>query len=65
MLAAHARGLGTCWIGLSRPWLNEAAVKAELGIPEGWHPVAPIVLGHRTAVPAPTARDKPTIVWCR
>ncbi|MGX7871985.1 nitroreductase family protein [Mesorhizobium sp. ORM6] len=33
MLAAHARGLGTCWIGLSRPWLTETSVKKELGIP--------------------------------
>ena len=65
MLAAHASGLGTCWIGLSRPWLNDAAVKAELGIPAGWRPVAPIVLGHRKALPPPTPREKPVILWRR
>lgn len=65
MLAAHAKGLGTCWIGLSRAWLSEPSVKTELGIPAGWHPAAPIVLGHPMALPAPTAREKARIVWCR
>ncbi|QKC95249.1 nitroreductase [Mesorhizobium sp. NZP2298] len=65
MLAAHARGLGTCWIGLSRAWLNEPAIKAELGIPAEWRPVAPIVLGHRRALPSPTLREKAKIVWNR
>jgi nitroreductase len=65
MLAAHAKGLGACWIGLSRPWLNEAAVKNELGIPPDWHPVAPIILGHRRTLPAPTSREKARIVWCQ
>ncbi len=65
MLAAHAKGLGTCWIGLSRPWLNDAAAKTELGIPAGWHPVAPIILGHRRTLPLPTPREKPTILWCQ
>lgn len=65
MLAAHAKGLGTCWIGLSRPWLNAPAVKAELGIPADWHPVAPIVVGHRRTLPPPTPREDARIVWCR
>ncbi|RWM00951.1 MAG: nitroreductase [Mesorhizobium sp.] len=65
MLAAHAKGLGTCWIGLSRAWLNDPSVKAELGIPADWHPTAPIVLGHPSALPAPTPRKKIRIVWCR
>ncbi len=65
MLAAHASGLGTCWIGLSRPWLNDPTVKTELGIPADWHPVAPIVLGHRRTLPPPTPREQPTIRWCR
>ncbi len=64
MLAAHVKGLGTCWVGLSRPWLNEPKVKAELGIPAAWHPVAPIVLGHRGTLPPPTPREAPRIVWC-
>ena len=65
MLAAHAKGLGTCWIGLARPWLNEPEVKAELGIPAEWHPVAPIVLGHPRALPSATSRHRPKVVWSR
>jgi len=65
MLAAHARGLGTCWIGLARPWLNLPAVKAELGIPAGLVPVAPIVVGHPQGRTAATARNDARIVWCR
>ncbi len=65
MLAAHARSLGTCWIGLSRLWLNDAKTKIELGIPASWCPVAPIILGHRRTLPPPTPREKPTILWCR
>jgi nitroreductase len=65
MLAAHAMGLGTCWIGLSRPWLNDPAVKAELGIPAAWHAVAPIILGHRQSLPPPTPREKAIIIWSR
>jgi hypothetical protein len=40
-------------------------VKAELGIPADWHPVAPIVLGHPRALPPPTPREKARIVWSR
>ncbi len=65
VLAAHAMGLGTCWIGLSRPWLNDPAVMTELGIPADWHPVAPIILGPRKALPPSTLREKPMIVWSR
>ena len=34
MLAARDQGLGSCWIGLARPWLNLPATKAELGFAE-------------------------------
>jgi len=46
MLAAHALGLGSCWIGFSEAWLHTAEAKARLGIPDGYRPVAPIILGH-------------------
>ncbi|MDQ0393317.1 nitroreductase family protein [Labrys monachus] len=65
MLAAHAEGLGTCWIGLARPWLAEASVKAELGISADLTPVAPIIVGHPRARPAATPRRPPAITWCR
>ncbi len=63
MLAARDAGLGTCWIGFGRPWLNLAGTKAELGIPEGYHVVAPIVMGHPVAWPESHGRRAPEIHW--
>jgi hypothetical protein len=37
----------------------------KLGLPAGWHPLAPIILGHRRRLPPSTPREKPTILWCR
>jgi nitroreductase len=63
MLAAHASGLGTCWIGFAEAWLNQAEAKKELGIPSHYRPIAPIILGHpRTQPPAPP-RHRPDVVW--
>jgi nitroreductase len=63
MLAAHALGLGTCWIGFARPWLNEPAAKAELGIPADHSPVAPIIVGHPRGNPELHPRREPEIIW--
>jgi nitroreductase len=63
MLAAHGRGLGTCWIGFAQPWLNQSAGKAALGIPADHLPVAPIIIGRpRGETPAPPRRE-PAITW--
>ncbi len=63
MLAAHAMGLGTCWIGFARPWLNEPAAKAEIGIPETLWPVAPVIVGHPKGQPERHPRRAPDIIW--
>ena len=63
MLAAHAQGYGTCWIGLARPWLQSAEGRAELQIPQDIHPVAPIVIGRPLALPPPTPRHAPVVFW--
>lgn len=46
MLAAHAIGLGTCWIGFVRPWLNKREIKEEMKIPLEYEAVAPIIVGY-------------------
>lgn len=46
MLAAHNEGLGTCWIGFSRDFLNTSELKAELGIPDEIRRRHPLVLGY-------------------
>ena len=63
MLAAHGRGLGTCWIGFAAPWLNLPQGKAELRIPAEHVPVAPIIIGHPRGEPAMPARRKPQVAW--
>jgi nitroreductase len=63
MLAARDEGLGTCWIGLSRPWFNLASSKRELGLPEHYHIVAPIVLGYPKAWPETHGRNPAEILW--
>ena len=63
MLAARDEGLGTCWIGFARPWLNLPSIKNELGIPEPYEVVAPIVLGHPKAWPKSHGRAPAEIYW--
>jgi len=63
MLAARDEELGTCWVGLARPWLDLPASKRELGLPEQYHVVAPIVLGHPKAWPESHGRDAAEIHW--
>jgi nitroreductase len=63
MLSAHARGLGTCWVGSPMLWLNTPEVREELGIPQALTPVAVLCLGYPATVPEPVIRDRPPIVW--
>jgi nitroreductase len=63
MLAAHAAGLGTCWIGFAQGYLNTPAGKQALDLPAACVPVAPIIVGHPKAAPRPVARNAPRIRW--
>ena len=45
MLAARDLGLGSCWVGFSRGWLNLPETRAMLKLPPRYRVVAPIVLG--------------------
>ncbi len=63
MLAAFARGLGTCPIGLARPWLSREDTKQELGIPKEWNPVFPVVVGQPAEEPARPDRHPAQILW--
>ena len=64
MLAAHEKGLGSCWIGFAHAYLDQAAEKARLGIPADYELVAPIILGH-PAQKSPAIPKKPAeiILW--
>lgn len=63
MLAAHAAGLGTCWIGFAEAWLGQQEAKKELGIPSHYRPIAPIILGHPRVKPPAPERHRPDVVW--
>lgn len=63
MLRAHELGLGTCWIGLAQTWLESADGRLALGVPNGWHPVAPIIVGHPLGSAASPQRKAPEISW--
>ena len=63
LLAARNEGLGSCWIGFARPWLNSPPIKHELGLPQKYHVIAPIVLGHPKAWPASHGRNSAEIQW--
>ena len=63
MLAARARELGTCWIGFAQGWLATSDGKTALNIPTAYRPVAPIIVGHPKAFPAPIPRKEPEIRW--
>lgn len=63
MLAARDLGLGSCWIGLARSYLQTPAAKAALGIPASWIPVAPLIVGYPAENPPATSRKPAEIIW--
>ncbi len=65
MLAAHSRGIGSCWIGLVMPALMDETILKYLGAPPGYKAVAPLIFGYpqgKTAIPE---RREPEVKWLR
>lgn len=66
MLAAAAKGLGTCCIGFAVSVLNTAEVKRELHIPAEGAAVAPIILGYaRGSVPEVPRKAPEILAWVK
>lgn len=63
MLGVRDEGLGSCWIGLARPWLDLPTTKAELRLPRSYRVVAPIVLGHPKSWPESRGRNPAEVYW--
>jgi nitroreductase len=63
MLAAHAAGLGTCWIGFAQSWLATAEGRSVLKLPANEVPVAPIIVGHPKSRLPPIQRKPARIDW--
>ena len=55
LVAAHAHGLGTCWVaGDKKPYADE--IRSAVGAPANFKLVASIALGYPEQVPAPEKR---------
>jgi len=65
MLSAHARGLGTCWVGSPLLWLRTERVMAELEIPLDMTPASVLCLGYPEIIPEAAPRGRPTIIWTK
>ena len=63
MLAACAKGLGTCVIGFAVDALNTSEWKAELKIPKEMTVIAPIIVGVPAGDTAATSRNPPEILF--
>jgi len=63
MLAAADMGLGTCWIGFSEGFFSAPEVKAELGVPEEYQAVAPLIVGRPAGPVNPVPRNAPEILF--
>lgn len=64
MLAAMAKRLGSCWIGLSQPFLNSPEGRVMAGIHPQARVIAPLIVGFpREPAAAPSERRPPIIDW--
>jgi len=63
MLAAHAEGLGSCWIGFAQRWLETAEGRKAIDAPEDFVPVAPVIVGHPAWPVPPVPRNPVRLRW--
>jgi nitroreductase len=63
LIAAHASGLGTCWVGSPLPWLNCPAVAEELRLPSGFTVAAAVLVGYPDEQPVGEPRPQPELSW--
>jgi len=63
MLAAHALGLGSCWVGFGAMVLDDPAVRSLLELKEGDAIFGPILLGYPQTIPARPQKKEPKVKW--
>ena len=63
MLTAHELGLGTCWIGFAQAIMSVPDVKKELGIPEHYQVIAPLIIGYPAKEMPAIKRNTPEILF--
>jgi signal transduction histidine kinase/nitroreductase/CheY-like chemotaxis protein len=62
-LAAHARGLGSCWVGAPMPWLASDEGRSACGLPPGFDAAAALVLGTPSHTQPGRSRPRPVVLW--
>lgn len=65
LLAAHARGLGTCYAGFVLFGRDDVELRSLLRIPEDHELMAALVAGHPAVVPPPRKREPARVQWVR
>jgi nitroreductase len=65
MLAAHALGIGSCWIGSTEVAYDNKELMAGFRIPEGYSPVGTIVFGYPAERPEAHDKHTPNVTWVR
>jgi nitroreductase len=63
MLAAHALGLGSCWVGFGAMVTEDAGVRALLELKDGDQIFGPILVGYPKGEPARPPKKEPTVKW--
>lgn len=63
MLAAVSAGMGTCWIGLCKPFLETEEGRQLVALPVAERVFAPIIVGYPKDPPEPSEREGVRIKW--
>jgi signal transduction histidine kinase/nitroreductase/ActR/RegA family two-component response regulator len=63
-LLAHARGLGTCWVGSPLPWLNSEEGRVAVGLPEGYEVAVAMSVGRPAESTPGRSAPRPVVTWC-
>jgi nitroreductase len=65
MLAAHALGIGSCWIGSTEVAYENKELMAGFRVPEGYSPVGTIVFGYPEEKPEAHDKHPAKVTWIR
>jgi len=65
MLAAQSMGIGSCWIGAAQRALMDEKLLMEIGAPEGYIHVAPLIFGYPKGETKMPERREPRVIWVK
>jgi len=65
MLAAHDKGIGTCWIGFAERYCSTPEFKARYNVPENFDIVCTLSMGYSKMQMSPPERKVPKVFYNR